>query len=68
MTGEQELETPTATILVEFRDGQGRTWLAAGFLGPLTRHEGGKAVESMLPAQTKDKEMAIAGLRVVEGS
>lgn len=66
MTGEQESSPPLANILVTFRDGQGREWMAAGALGPLVRHEGGKMVESMLPEQTKEKEMAITGLQVVE--
>jgi hypothetical protein len=57
---------PQVSIIVEFRDGLGRTWVAAGVLGPLVRHEGGKAVESMAPYQTKDKEMAIMALKVVE--
>lgn len=67
MTGEQqESPPPQANVLVNFRDGRGREWMAAGWLGPLVRYEDGKMVESMLPGQTKEKEMAITGLQVVE--
>jgi len=58
---------PGTTILVDFVDPEGRTWVAAGVLGPLVRHEDGKPAESMLPGLTKGKEMRISGLRVVDG-
>ena len=59
-------EQPTVNIMVDFVDAKDRKWIAAGWLGPLVRHEDGQQVESLLPGMTEDKEMRITGLRVVK--
>lgn len=64
----QQMQAAKPNLVVTFVDPEGRTWLAAGWLGPLTRFGPGGIQEQRTADQVGTKEFRITEFNVVEPS
>jgi len=53
-------------LVLTFRDGQGREWLAAATVGPLCRYEGADPVETIPVGLLKDRPFTLWRITVVD--
>lgn len=53
-------------LVLTFRDGAGREWLAAATVGPLCRYEGADPVETIPVGLLKDRPFTLWRITVVD--
>jgi hypothetical protein len=62
---EEVLAAAKPNMVITFMDTEGREWLAAGYLGTMTRFEAGFVTETLAPERAEEREFRVADVKVV---